>query len=130
MAASDSTQSVWTSQSPKSGYGFLAAILDGLDDQPLLDVLQDYRRTGRPGYPVKAMWPACLVKFLLKIRYSNELLERLRGSRKLREVCGFDGEVPSESALSRFVSRLADHQDLMEQCLVNVTVELRGWSPQ
>ena len=129
MAASDSTQSPGTGQPPKRGYGFLAAILDGLNDQPLLDRLQEYRRTGRPGYPIKAMWRAYLVKFLLKIRYSNQLLERLRGSRKLREVCGLGEEVPSESAFSRFVSRLADHQPLIHQCLVDATNELRGLAP-
>ena len=130
MAALDSTQSTFTPQSPKSGYRFLAAVLDGLNDQPLLNVLQDYRRTGRPGYPVDAMWRAYLVKFLLKIRYNNELLERLRGSRKLREVCGFAGEVPSESVLSRFVNRLADHQPLIEQCLAGATSGLRGLVPK
>ena len=75
------------------------------------------------------MWRAYLTKFILKIRFNNHLLERLRGSRKLREVCGFGEEVPSESTLSRFVSRLADHQDLVEQCLVNVTGELRDLVP-
>ena len=113
----------------KSGYGFLAAILDGLDDQPLLDALQQYRRTGRKGHPLRAMWRACLAKFLLKIRFNNQLLERLRGSRQLREVCGFGSDVPSESALSRFVSRLAAHQDLIEQCLVKATEELRELVP-
>ena len=130
MATADFTQSTRASQYPKSGYGFLAATLDGLDDHPLLDVLQDYRHTGRPGYPPKAMWRAYAVKFLLKIRYNNELLERLRGSRKLREVCGFAGEVPSESSLSRFVNRLADHQPLIEQCLAGVTNKLRGLAPK
>ena len=75
------------------------------------------------------MWRAYLVKFLLKIRYTNQLLERLRGSRKLRAVCGFDNEVPSESAMSRFVNRLADHQDLVEECLEAATDELRGLVP-
>ena len=129
MVSPKSTQSAWTNQSPKSGYGFLAAILDGLKDQPLLDVLQDYRRTGRPGYPLRAMWRAYITKFLLKVRYNNEFLERLRGSRKLRAVCGFGDEVPSESALSRFVNRLADHQDLVEECLEAATNELRGLVP-
>jgi hypothetical protein len=75
------------------------------------------------------MWRAYLAKFLLKIRFNNQLLERLRGSSKLREVCGFGGDVPSESALSRFTSRLADHQDQVEQCLVNAANELRGLVP-
>ncbi len=129
MASPDFTQSAWTNQSPKSGYGFLAAILDDLNDEPLLNSLQEYRRTGRPGYPIRAMWRAYLVKFLLKIRYNNQLLERLRGSRKLREVCGLSDDVPSESALSRFVTRLADHQPLVEQCFVDATEELRWLVP-
>ena len=113
----------------KSGHGFLSAILDSLDDRPILDALHQYRLTGRKGYSLRPMWRAYLAKFILKIRYNNQLLERLRGSRKLREVCGFGEEVPSESTLSRFVSRLADHQDLVEQCLVNVTEDLRGLVP-
>ena len=132
MAATHSThgqKAVQPPDVPKSGYGFLAAILDGVDDGPLLDVLQAYRWTGRRGYPIKAMLRACLAKFVLKIRYNNQLLERLRGSRHLREVCGFGEEVPSESALSRFTDRLADHQDLLEQCLVSITEELRHLVP-
>ena len=91
------------------GYPFLCAILDGIDDSELLTALQSSYTTGRKGYPLRAMWRAYLAKFLLKIRFNNQLLERLRGSRKLREVCGFGDDVPSESAMSRFVNRLADH---------------------
>lgn len=129
MVRADNTHLLCTVQPPKSGYGFLSAILDGLDDQPILDVLQQYRRTGRKGHPLRAMWRAYIAKFLLKIRFNNQLLERLRGSRRLRDVCGFGEDVPSESAMSRFASRLADHTDLVEQCLVNATEELRGLVP-
>ena len=66
-----------------------------------------------------------MVKFLLKVRFNNELLERLRGSSRLRDICGFVDGVPSESALSRFVSRLADHQPLIHECLAGATNELR-----
>ena len=128
MTCAKSNASTAVNQPPKSGYGFLAAILDSLEDQALLHALQGHRN-GRPGYPVRAMWRAYLAKLVLKIRFNNHLVERLRGSRKLREVCGFGEEVPSESTFSRFVSRLADHQDLVEQCLVNVTGELRGLVP-
>lgn len=133
MAVTDFTRPTAGYQSSppaKSGYRFLAAILDGLNDQPILDTLQQYRHTGRPGYPVRAMWRAYLCKFLLKVRFNNELLERLRGSQRLREVCGFGDEVPSESALSRFVSRLADHQPLVSDCLADTTDELRKLVPR
>ena len=117
-------------QPPKSGYGFLAAALDSLHDRPLLEALQAYRPTGRAGYPLRPMLRAYLAKFILNIRYNNQLLERLRGSRKLRDVCGFGSDVPSESSLSRFVTRLAGHQDLVEQCLISSTDELRELAPK
>ena len=69
------------------------------------------------------------MKFLLKIPYNNELLERLKGNPKLRAICGFDDGVPSESALSRFATRLANHQDLLKQCLTRATNSLRGLLP-
>ncbi len=129
MVQLQSTSGRQEPQPPRSGYGFLAYILDGLHEQPLLDTLQQYRRTGRPGYPIRAMWRAYLVKFLLKIPYNNELLERLRGSRSLRQICGFSDAIPSESALSRFVSRLGFHTDLVKDILVEVTNRLRGLLP-
>ena len=129
MATLDFTQSNTAVQPPKRGYGFLTALLDGLDDGLLLEALQAYRWTGRRGYPLRAMLRASLAKFVLKIRYNNQLLERLRGSRKLREVCGFGDAVPSESAMSRFTDRLADHNDLFEQCLVNTNDEMRELVP-
>ena len=129
MASIHSTHDPKAVQPPQGGHRFLAALLDGLDDGPLLEALQAYRWTGRRGYPLRAMLRAYLAKFVLKIRYNNQLLERLRGSRKLREVCGFGDDIPSESGLRRFTNRLADHQDLVEQCLVNVTDELRELVP-
>ena len=129
MASIHSTHGLPAVQPPQGGHRFLAALLDGLDDGPLLEALQAYRWTGRKGHPLRAMWRAYLAKFVLKIRYNNQLLERLRGSRKLREVCGFGDAVPSESGLSRFTNRLANHLDLIESCLVNANDELRELVP-
>ncbi len=130
MATTDCTQPNITAQRPKSGYGLLTAILDGIDAAPLLDRLSAYRHTGRQGYSVRAMWRAYLSKFVLKIRFNLELLERLRGSRRLREICGFHDAIPSESTFSRFTTRLADHQPLVEQCFRNVTEEVRDLLPK
>ncbi len=114
---------------PKSGIGFLAAVLDSLDDQPVIDALQRQNQTGRPGYPLRTMWRLYLVKFLLNIRYNNALLEYLHGNQEVRELCGLGDHIPSESALSRFVSRLANHTDIVEDCLLKVTDQLRNLVP-
>ena len=108
----------------RNGYGFLSSVLDGIDDEPLLDALQQIRHTGRPGYPFRSMWRAWLCKYILRVRYNVELVDRLRGSSRLREVCGFDGPVPSESTFCRFFSRLADYQPLVEKCLNTITDQI------
>ena len=129
MAENYSAHTQSSPQPPKSGYGFLVQVLDNLDTADLIKTLQSYRANGRPGYNPEAMYRAYCAKFILNIRYNNQLLERLRGSRKLRDVCGFDDDVPSESTLSRFVSRLANHQALIEESLVKVTNQLRDLVP-
>ncbi len=100
-----------------SGYDQLEHILDLLDCEPLFDTLRAYNRTGRPPYPVEAMWRAILSKYLLNIRYNCELVQRLRTDPRLRELCGLGGRVPSESMVSRFFRRLADHQDLIDEAI-------------
>ena len=41
---------------PVQDPGRLEAILDGVDDTALVERLQQYRWTGRQGYPLCAMW--------------------------------------------------------------------------
>ena len=107
----------------RSGYPLLVSILDGIEDQQLLDALQRGRLTGRPGYSFRSMWRAWLCKYILRIRYNVELTDRLRGSAKLREICGFD-QVPSESTFCRFFSRLAYFQPMVERCLITITDQI------
>ena len=113
----------------RNGYGFLASVLDGIEDEPLLDALQQIRHTGRPGYPFRSMWRAWLCKYILRIRYNVELVDRLRGSSRLREVCGFGNAVPSESTFCRFFSRLTSYQTLVEKSLAAVTDQISAKLP-
>ena len=124
MSQGHSTVSASPPQAAKSGYALLSSILDGIEDDELLHALQLTRPTGRPGYPFRSMWRAWLCKYILRVRYNVELTDRLRGSSKLREICGFGGAVPSESTFCRFFSRLTYFQALVEQCVVAVTDQL------
>ena len=124
MTHLDSTASGDRPQAAKSGYGFVASVLNGIDDAELIDALQRARMNGRPGYPCCSMWRAWLCKYILTIRYNVDLIERLRRSPKLRRICGFDGAVPSESTFSRFFSRLTDYQDLVDKILATITDRL------
>ena len=105
-----------TDRSPHaSGYGALRHILELADNPALFDALRAYNRTGRPPYPVEAMWRVVLSKYLLSIRYNTELVQRLRTDPLLRDVCGLGDRVPSESMVSRFFRRLCAHQDLVDE---------------
>ena len=117
------------SQVPKRGYGFLAAVLDEIDAQPLIDALTPPVATGRPGFSPRAMLRAFLSKYLLNIRFNVDLIRRLGASQTLRQICGFGETVPSESTFSRFASKLRDQQALVEDCFDAVTRELRDILP-
>ena len=125
MSQGHSTVSASAPQAGRSGYPFLSSILDGIEDGDLLDALQRGRMTGRPGYPFRSMWRAWLCKYILRIRYNVELIDRLLGSSRLREICGFGSAVPSQSTFCRFFNRLADFQPMVEQCIIAITDQIR-----
>ena len=69
------------------------------------------------------MFSALCLQQLLAERYVVGLIERLRASARLREICGFADAVPSDSTFSRFFSRLASIPALAEIAAMQ-TVEL------
>lgn len=107
-----------------SGYDQLAHILELADNPSLFATLRAYNRTGRPPYPVEAMWRAILCRYLLGIRYQCELVQRLRTDPRLREICGLDDRTPSESMVSRFLKRLTLHQDLVDAAIRQLVTEI------
>ncbi len=120
-------------QPAKSGYGFLRTVLDEIEGTPeaqaFLKEILDLRRNTRPGYPPRAMFRAFCLKYLLGEEFNVGLIQRLRDSAKLRQLCGFKSEVPSESALSRFFTKLANRADLIEQSISSIVDHLRTHLP-
>lgn len=117
MADSHSTYANAFGQVQVVGQADLPHILALADDEPLLDALRAYNRTGRPPCPVEAMWRAALTKYLLGLRYYRELAEMLRSNRTVRELCGFEDSVPNTSSICRFFKRLTNHLALVEQAI-------------
>ena len=71
------------------------------------------------------MFRAYCAKFVLNIRFGIQLVDRLRTTQALRDLCGFGDAVPSASTISLFTSRLADYADLTEKATTRVTNQLR-----
>lgn len=66
------------------------------------------------------MWRAILVKYLLRLRCTRDLIAQLRASRQLRRLCGFRDAATSEYTFSRFIARLVQHHDLVYQAVISV----------
>ena len=134
MASFDSTKKRNASQGagrqPDRPFGLLRRILDATDIEPIVEALEAYRLTGRPGYHPRAMLRAYFSRFLLKVRTTVELVEKLEADAVLREVCGLGDEVPSESTFCRFFKRLAGHMDLVTQCLDQAFDGIHGIMPK
>ena len=108
--------------------GQLAAIFASLDDSTLLARLQEYRPTGRQGYPLKALWRAYVGSFVLNLPHTNALIRRLEDDDGFRLLCGF-GTLPHRTTFNRFILRLSRHPDLVELCFAQLTGQIKALLP-
>ena len=106
----------------------LAEIFATLDDSALLARLQEYRPTGRQGYPLKALWRAYVGSFVLNLPHTNALIRRLEDDDGFRLLCGF-GTLPHRTTFNRFIIRLSRHSDLVELCFAQLTGEIKALLP-
>ena len=109
--------------------GELAAIFASLCDDALLSRLQEYRPTGRQGYPLKALWRAYVGSFVLNLAHTNALIRRLEGNPEFRALCGFAGPLPHRTTFNRFIRRLSHHADLVEATFADLTHQLKALIP-
>ena len=110
-------------QVPKSGYGFLKAVLDcaSARSEDLASTLDSpHKNGGNPGYPARQMLRLHFLRYLLGERYANHFLDRVGNDPRLMELCGLSN-VPSEQAFSEFKNyKLAPHQEELDRILAIV----------
>lgn len=70
-----------------------------------LEIVEDSRRTGPKGYPLKALAKALLFKHLLGFSSDRDLERKMRNFYELKKACGLK-EVPHHSTLSRARDRI------------------------
>ena len=106
----------------------IAAALNAINADPLIERLEAYRPTGRRGYGPRSLWRAYFAGFMLNVASTNDLIRRLQDSAELRLLCGLNS-VPSQPTFSRFIARLANHADLVLACINGLTDEFRERLP-
>ena len=105
-----------SAQPPKSGYGFLEAVIEGVisHSAALTTVLEaPHQHGGNPGYPTLAMLNAYVMQFALREPYANGFLDKLGGNERFLHICGLPC-APSESVYSKFKKKLVEIPDFMD----------------
>ncbi len=123
---STSRRTTYSSSDPLAD---LRATLDVLPDDDIVATLDSYRPTGRPGYDQRVMWRAYACAFLLHVPHTNALIRQLQVNPALRDICGFGEQLPGRRTFNRFIQRLSDHADLVEDCFIELTSALKDLLP-
>jgi IS5 family transposase/transposase len=108
----------------------LTMVLEALSAEKLIIALEREHWTGRKGYSVRGMWSALIAGVLYQCSSIAEVRRLLGREKDTRIVCGFARDtIPSDDAFSRFLKKLVNHEDLLEQCFCGLVERLRELLP-
>ena len=93
----------WTEIQPLGDLKRLQLVLDYMPDEDLVRTLEKKRGQGRDDYPVRAVWNSILAGIVFQHRSIEELRRELARNGQLRELCGFDDQVPPPWVYTRFL---------------------------
>jgi hypothetical protein len=116
-----------TTVSPCHDARHVAALLELPEIKQLIADLDGTRWTGRPGYPLRVMVGAALVKAVYALPTWTRTARLLAEHAALREAIG---GAPSNWACYRFAAKLRAHGDMLTACLDRVLTTLREANPE
>lgn len=102
----------------------IQAYFSQIDASALFRRLRQYHLVGRKGYPAGPLWRAYLLMFILNLPSTNALIRLLHENRQLRRLCKFR-RMPHRTTFNRFIQRLGNHPELVEQAINGVTCKFR-----
>jgi Transposase domain (DUF772) len=105
----------------------VAALLDLPEIKQLIADLDETRWTGRPGYPVRMMVGAVLVKVVYCLPTWTRTARLIAEHAALRQVIG---GAPSHWACCRFAAKLRQHDAMLTACTGKVLGALREAHPE
>lgn len=92
----------------------LRLVLEYMPDEELMASLERKRGKGRDDYPVRAMWNSVLAGIVFQHDSVEKLRRELARNGQLREMCGFDNQVPPSWVYTRFLKSLMRHESMVE----------------
>ena len=85
---------------------------------------------GRPGYLLESLLKGILASYYLNLESTTHLVRRLQEDTILAVTCGFHPhDIPHRSTFSRLKKKLSFYQGLVDQCLNQMTTELKSLLP-
>ena len=109
---------------------FASIHYEGLLDAILSKRIRAFSPLGRPGYLLESLLKGVLAGYYLGLKSTAHIVRRLQEDTILAVTCGFDPrDIPHRSTFSRFKKKLSRYQDLVDQCLNQMTSELRVLLP-
>src|SRR5215469_12396511 len=105
----------------------VAALLDLPEIKQLVADLDETHLTGRPGYGVRVLTGAALIKAVYCLPTWTRTARLITEHAALREVIG---GAPSHWACYRFAAKLRAHEDALAACIDRVLATLRETHPQ
>jgi hypothetical protein len=95
----------------------------------LIAELEANRWTGRPGYGVKTLLGACLVKHVFALPTWTRVTALIGEHWRLQRALGCEGDPPSHWSLYRFVRKLRENGESVERCIDSVVEGLKAKLP-
>ena len=109
----------------------LIVVLEALPAEKLIAVLERERWTGRKGHSIRGMWAALIAGVLNQCQSLADVPRLLKRDKETRVVCGFSKDkIPDEDAFGRFLKKLVQHEELLEECFSGLVERLRQLLPQ
>lgn len=105
----------------------VAALLDSPEISALIADLDETRWTGRPGYPVRTMVGAMLVKSVYALPTWTRTARLITEHAALRAAIG---GAPSHWACYRFAAKLRQHEAMLTACIAKVLAGLHAAHPE
>jgi hypothetical protein len=110
----------WTEIQTLGDLHRLRLVLDYMPDEELMVQLERKRGHGRDDYPVRAMWNSVLAGIVFQHDGVEKLRRELSRNGQLREMCGFDGQVPPPWVYTRFLKVLIEHDSVISGMFDNL----------
>lgn len=109
----------------------LIVVLEALPAEKLIAALERERWTGRKGHSIRGMWAALIAGVLNQCESLADVPRLLKRDKETRTVCGFSKDkIPDEDAFGRFLKKLVQHEELVEECFSGLVERLRQLLPK